>query len=158
MKRFALFALAALTTFAPSAFADGLVATQSVERVIVEKSVDGTETVRFGPADSVAPGDEVFYNLDYSNKSEDAATNVQLVMPVPSEVSYVENSATGEGAEIAFSVDGGKTFSQRGALKVTIDGEERLAKADQITHIRWSYAEDIEPGAEGGVGYLAVLK
>ena len=158
MKRFAIFALAALTALAPSAMADGLVATQSVERVIVEKSADGKETVRFGPADRVAPGDEVFYNLDFTNEGVDAATNVKFVMPVPTEVAYVENSATGEGAEIAFSVDGGKTFSQRGALKVTIDGEERLAKADQITHIRWSYTDDIAPGAKGGVGYLAVLK
>ena len=158
MKRFAIFALAALTALAPSAMADGLVATQSVERVIVERSADGQETVRFGPADSVAPGDEVFYNLDFSNESADAATNVKLVMPVPIEVAYVENSATGEGAEIAFSIDGGKTFAQRGALKVTIDGEERLAKAHQITHIRWTYPDDIAPGAKGGVGYLAVLK
>ncbi len=158
MKRFAIFALAALTALAPSAMADGLVATQSVERVIVEKSADGKETVRFGPADRVAPGDEVFYNLDFINDSSDPATNVKLVMPVPTEVAYVENSATGEGAEIAFSIDGGKTFTQRGALTVSIDGEERLAKADQITHIRWSYSEDIAPGAKGGVGYLAVLK
>ena len=158
MKRFAIFALAALTALAPSALADGLVATQSVERVIVEKSADGKETVRFGPADRVAPGDEVFYNLDFINDSSDPATNVKLVMPVPTEVAYVENSATGEGAEIAFSIDGGKTFTQRGALTVSIDGEERLAKADQITHIRWSYSEDIAPGAKGGVGYLAVLK
>ena len=79
-------------------------------------------------------------------------------MPVPGEVSYVENSATGQGAAIAFSIDGGKSFSQRGALKVTVDGEERLAKADQITHIRWTFASDIAPGAKGGVGYLAVLK
>ena len=92
MKRFAIFALAALTALAPSALADGLVATQSVERVIVEKSEDGQETVRFGPADRVAPGDEVFYNLDFINESEDPATNVQLIMPVPSEVAYVENS------------------------------------------------------------------
>ena len=49
MKRFAIFALAALTALAPSAMADGLVATQSVERVIVEKTADGKETVRFGP-------------------------------------------------------------------------------------------------------------
>ena len=138
--------------------ADGLVATQSVERVIVEKMPDGKEKISFGPADRVSPGDEVFYNLDFSNQSEDAATNVELVMPVPKEVAYVENSATGEGAIIAFSIDGGKTFSQRGALKVTIDGEERLAKADQITHIRRSYNRYIAPGARGGVGYLAVLK
>ena len=158
MKRFAIFALAALTALAPSAMADGLVATQTVERVIVEKTADGKETVRFGPADRVAPGDEVFYNLDFANESDEFATNVKFVMPVPSEVAYVENSATGEGAEIAFSIDGGKTFSQRGALTVTIDGEERLAKADQITHIRWSYADDFAPGQKGGVGYLAVLK
>ena len=158
MKRFSVLALAALTVLAPSAFADGLVATQSVERVIVERSADGKETVRFGPADQVAPGDEVFYNLDFSNQSEEAAANVELIMPVPGEVSYVENSATGQGAAIAFSIDGGKSFSQRGALKVTVDGEERLAKADQITHIRWTFASDIAPGAKGGVGYLAVLK
>lgn len=158
MKRFAVFALASLITFAPSAFADGLVATQSVERVIVETSADGKETVRFGPADRVSPGDEVFYNLDFTNQSAEAATNVQLVMPVPTEVAYIENSATGEGADIAFSIDGGKTFSQRGALKVSIDGQERLAKAEQITHIRWTFDSEIAPGAKGGVGYLAVLK
>lgn len=153
-----MFALGALLSLAPSAAADGLVATQSVERVIVETAEDGTETVRFGPADTVAPGDEVFYNLDFSNQSDEAAANVQLVMPVPSAVAYIENSATGDGSEIAFSADGGKTFSQRGQLKVSIDGEERLAKASQITHIRWSFSDDIAPGASGDVGYLAVLK
>lgn len=158
MKHFAIFALAALTALAPSAMADGLVATQSVERVIVEKMPDGKEKVSFGPADRVSPGDEVFYNLDFSNQSDEAATNVQLVMPVPKEVAYVENSATGENADIAFSIDGGQTFSKRGALKVTVDGVERLARANQITHIRWTFGEDIKPGAKGGVGYLAVLK
>lgn len=158
MIRPALFALSMLTAFAPAALANGLVATQSVERVIVEEGVDGKEAVRFEKADRVSPGDEVFYNLDFRNDGDEPAVNVQLVMPVPSEVSYVENSATGENAEITYSIDEGRTFAQRGALSITVDGEKRLAKADQITHIRWTFDDEIAPQAEGGVGYLAVLK
>jgi len=158
MIRPALFALSMLTAFTPAAFASGLVATQSVERVIVEEGADGKEAVRFEKADRVSPGDEVFYNLDFRNEGAEPAVNVQLVMPVPSEVAYVENSATGDGADVAFSIDNGRTFAQRGSLSITVDGEKRLAKADQITHIRWTFDDEIAPNADGGVGYLAVLK
>jgi uncharacterized repeat protein (TIGR01451 family) len=119
---------------------------------------DGSQQVAFIAAEEVTPGERVLYSIAYANDGADDAANVKLVMPVPGEVAYIENSATGEGTNIAFSVDGGETFAPRGDLTITVDGVSRIALADEITHISWIFAGDIAPGATGDISYLGMLK
>ncbi|MEC7289888.1 MAG: hypothetical protein VXW22_07360 [Pseudomonadota bacterium] len=152
--------LAALTivgmTSLPT-FAEGLIAEQVVERAVVTIDANGNESRTYETAEDVAPGDEVRYTLTYQNTGDAAAETVNLVMPVPSEVTYIEASATGNDNEISFSADG-LTFAPRTALTIGDGDQERLVTADEITHIKWAFADPIAPETAGTISFSAVLK
>lgn len=133
-------------------------ARQFVEKEIVTRDSSGNERTERITAEKVTPGEEVIYALRFSNEGTEPADAVVLVMPVPSEVSYVEGSVAGETAKITFSADGGQTYVARGRLTVTEDGEERPAKSNEITHIRWSLNAPMPAEQQREVSYRAVLK
>jgi uncharacterized repeat protein (TIGR01451 family) len=151
------FSIVALALFAACAARAELVAAQSVEKEIVVKTKDGKEEVHRVQAERVKPGEEIIYSLRYANDADKPAENVMLVMPVPKEVTYVEGSVRGGGA-ITFSADQGKTYVARGRLTVTEHGAERPAKNVDITHVRWTFAQPISPGAKGEVSFRGSLK
>ena len=157
MIRAALFALSMTTALVAPAYASGLTAEQNVLKVVETVDESGDTVKSLIPADKVAPGDTVVYALQYANGSEEPAENVKLTMPVPGEVSYLENSATTEGVSVSFSVDGGQNFASRGDLKVSVDGQPREALSTDITHVRWVFEEPIAGGATGEVSFRAVL-
>ncbi len=105
----------------------------------------------------MAPGEEVIYALRFSNEGSEPADAVVLVMPAPSEVSYVEGSVGGENAKITFSADGGQTYVARGRLTVSEDGEERPAKSNEITHIKLALNAPMPAEEHGEVSYRAVV-
>lgn len=152
--------LAALTfvgmTSLPT-FAEGLIAEQVVERAIVSVDDNGTETRTYETAEDVAPGDEVRYTLTFKNTGGTDAEAVNLVMPVPREVTYIEASVTGDDEEISFSADG-QTFAPRTALTLGEGDQERLVTADEITHIKWAFSDPIAPESAGTISFSAVLK
>jgi hypothetical protein len=73
-------------------------------------------------------------------------------------MTYVVGSAFGPGSDIVFSVDGGRSFAEPENLFVTESGVERLASADDYTHIRWLVNNDIVAGAQGMAQFRARLK
>ena len=156
MLRFLLI-LPILSVVAAPAFAE-VSARQFVEQEIVTRDNDGKERIERIAADKVAPGEEVIYALRFSNEGDAPADAVVLVMPVPTEVSYVEGSVGGENAKITFSADGGETYVARGRLTVSEDGEERPAKSNEITHIKWALNAPMPAKEQGEVSYHAVLK
>ncbi len=158
MLRATLFALAVVGTSSIPAFANGLTAEQVVERATVSIDATGTEVRTYALAEEVAPGDEVRYSLAYANTGATAADSVSLVMPVPGEVSYIEASATGNPDQISFSVDGGQTYASRTTLTIGSGDQERLATADEITHIKWAFSDPIAPSGVGTISFSAVLK
>lgn len=157
MKNLSLLAIALVQITAAPALA-GMTATQIVEKEIVVRAANGTQTVTRKPADKVIPGETVVYSIRYKNDSAAAASDIVLVMPVPKEVSYVEGSVSGDDANIAFSADGGKTYVARGRLTVEEDGASRPARGDEITHIRWTLSTPVPTKGEGEVSYKAVLR
>ena len=158
MLRATVFALSLMTAFSAPAFANGLQAEQFVEVATVSVDADGQTTRSYEPAGEVAPGDEVRYRLAFINQGGEPVENVSLVMPVPVEVTYIEASASEDRAAVTFSSDAGETFVSRDAL-VMQDGEtQRLATAEEITHIRWVLAEAVAPDASGQISFSAVLK
>lgn len=157
MIRAALFALSLTTAFVAPVHASGLTAEQSVLKIVETVDESGETVTNLVPADKVAPGDTVVYALEYANGASDPADNVKLTMPVPAEVSYLENSATTDGVSVSFSADGGERFASRGDLTVSVDGEPREALSGDITHVRWVFEEPIAGGATGKVSYRAVL-
>lgn len=146
----------ALCLLATDALA-GVVATQTVEKEVVTRDASGTDRIERVTADTVAPGDEVIYTLQYKNDAPDPAENIVLVMPVPQEVSYVEGSIFGEQTVVTFSADGGQTYVARGRLTIAEDGLERNAKSNDITHIKWTLSDSLPANAQGEVSYRAVL-
>lgn len=158
MSRAIVLALATLSGFFAPAYAAGLKATQTVEVVTVEIDADGNETLTYAPATEVEPGEQVRYSLVYLNDGTDAAENVSLVMPIPNEVTYLEASAAGEAGAVTFSADGGQSFVERDALFIGDGDATRLARAGEITHIRWDFEAAVAPSGSGSISYTAVLK
>ena len=85
---------------------------------------------------------------------------LRIVLPIPAGTHYVPGSATGPGAEISFSADGGLTFAGPNALTVAVVPAEhasaaRRAKPEEYTHIRWDLGGDYSPGTRGLVSFHA---
>ena len=132
-------------------------AEQSVEIEVAVRVADGDDRIERVKAENVKPGEGVIYSLHFSNEDKESADSVEFVMPVPVEVSYVENSAMGNDATITFSADGGQTFVMRGRLTVAENGENRPAKNSEITHIKWKLNSSLPAGMSGEASYRAVV-
>jgi uncharacterized repeat protein (TIGR01451 family) len=138
-------------------------AAQAKARIVVsiQQTREITETTptgkvsRFVPATSASPGDVLEYVLVYSNQGDELATNAVIEDPVPKGTRFIANSAAGDGAEITFSNDNGKTFAP--AVKLTYEVklpsgavERRVATPSEYTNIRWTIAR-VPAGASGKV-------
>ena len=118
----------------------------------------GEEEKRLVPADTVVPGETVYYTISFTNVSDEVADNVVITNPIAENLVYLDGSAFGPGMEILFSVDGGETFAPAAELVVTEDGETRAAEARDFTHVRWVMQNDLAAGAQGTARFAAVLE
>ena len=155
MLRATAFALTLISAFSASAHATGLKAIQIVEVATVSVDADGNEMTTYSQASEVEPGERVRYSLSYANEGDAAAENVSLVMPVPSEVTYIEGSADGA---VEFSADNGQTYTSRETLMIGTGDYARLAVSEEITHIKWAISDPIAPADTGAISFEAVLK
>jgi uncharacterized repeat protein (TIGR01451 family) len=155
MLRATALALTLVGVLTAPAQATGLKATQTVEVASVAIAADGSEVLSYAPAIEVEPGEQVRYTLTYVNDGSQPAENVSLVMPVPQEV---KASVSGASSAVLFSADAGQSFAARDAVFVGEGERARLATAAEITHIKWDFAEPIEPAGIGTISYEAVLK
>jgi len=141
------------------AAADVKISITAEKVLMVEK--DGKKIEKLIPVEETIPGDVLQYTLNYSNKGDKTAKNAIVNDPIPTGTLYVVDSAFGPGAEIGFSIDGGKTFKQPSLLKyeVQVDGkvEKRKATPDKYTDIRWKIKE-IAPGKSGIAGFRVRVK
>lgn len=129
---------------------------RSDKEVILVK--DGKKTVTLVPAEKVVPGDVVLFTNHYKNDGGQPADDVVISNPVPKHMTYLDGSAFGEGATITFSFDKGRNFDTPGKLIKTEKGKKRTARAEEYTHIRWSFKNPIPAGKEGDLGFKARLK
>jgi len=129
------------------------------ETEVERKNAQGVaEKVRV-PLDKAVPGTEVIYTTTFTNNGSKPAGNIAITNPVPAEMTYVGGSAFGDGTDITFSIDGGKTYAAAEKLRVkTPDGRERAALASEHTHIRWAYRGELAPAKTGSAGFRAVIK
>ena len=158
MRRITI-ALIAAASILTSVSASALTAKQSVEKEIVVQMPDGTESITRAPAELVVPGERVVYTLSYTNDAAESATDLVLTMPVPSEIKYLDESATTVDAKVVYSADGGQSFASRSGLRITdADGNSRTATSEDITHIRWTVAGPLDVGETGTLSYKGILK
>ncbi|MFW2404166.1 MAG: hypothetical protein ACN4GT_05310 [Gammaproteobacteria bacterium] len=126
-----------------------------------EKFIDenGVEQVRLVEAGRVLPGEPVIFTVTYTNSGDEPAESITITNPVPEHMIYVDNSAAGDGASIAYSVDGGKSFDAPQNLALTNkEGTLRRATAADFTHVRWVIGSDVAPGDSGEVKFTAVVE
>lgn len=87
------------------------------------------------------------------------AEGLRIVLEIPAELTLVADSATGPGAVVSYSVDGGARFGSADALTVPDDGEApgalRPATPADYTHIRWDLPGEHPPGIAGLVSFRA---
>jgi len=126
-----------------------------LKEVVEQKG--GVRTTRMVPTTSASPGDVVEYQLTYANTGDALATDANIDDAIPKGTTYVANSAAGEGTEITFSADGGKTFAP--SVKVAYEYrlpsgavEKRVATPAEYTHVRWTLKQ-VPPGATGKVSF-----
>jgi uncharacterized repeat protein (TIGR01451 family) len=98
------------------------------------------------------PGDTLRYRLTFTNVRHDSVHNVQFNDPLPNGLLYVPGSAHADRADIdvAFSIDGGKTYSPQPMVDELIDGRtvRKPAPASRYTHVRWTLRGWVQPLAQ----------
>jgi len=165
MKRqFALLATLLLTlSLAPAA---AFAAAKVSIKIKAEKEVvairGGKKQTRIVPAAKFAPNDLIIYTISYTNTGNEPATNAVVDDPIPAGTSYVPGSAKGEGAEIVFSIDKGKTFEKPTLLTYEVTGaggkkEKQVAAPEAYTNVRWIVAH-IPPKATGKLEFKVRVK
>jgi uncharacterized repeat protein (TIGR01451 family) len=154
----AIFALAA-AALAGAQVPANPIAIKAVAEVEVRTLEQGRETSKLVPADQVSPGDRLFYTLEVRNTEAALVAAPTVTSPIPEHMEYVADSAVGPGAEVSFSVDGGRSFDVPEKLKVrTPEGSLRPAVAADYTHIRWQLKKTLKGNAVAFVRFRALVK
>jgi uncharacterized repeat protein (TIGR01451 family) len=111
---------------------------------------------------AVAPNDVLRYSVRSENAGEVAAQNLVITQPVPEQTVYVLDSASqGANAEATYSIDNGQTFVKEPMVEVVLpDGKVELqpAPASAYTHVRWRFADTLEPTVTVDVNYQVQVK
>jgi uncharacterized repeat protein (TIGR01451 family) len=83
---------------------------------------------------SVKRGDIIMYTVVAKNNSRCPLKNLVLKQPIPKGTQYVKDSAMAiDGAELLFSIDGGKTFSAKPTM-----GKQIVPETD-YNYLRWRF-------------------
>lgn len=105
-----------------------------------------TNTYQYVPAGKLTEGQEINYTVRIANPNTEALPPAIVIQPLPANTHYVAGSATGAGADIQFSADGGEHFAKPSALRSPVNAE-RVADAAEYTHIRWQLRYALAPKA-----------
>ena len=147
MHRLAIYFLTALGWFtyawsdAVWAAANPLQVKLTPELRVVEQH-GNEQRVSYVPAKIIAQGQEIYYTVNIVNLTNEKLRHAEVVQPVPANTHLVERSATGAGAAISYSIDGGKNFIT--ATEVRSAGNDSAAHS-RITHIRWQFRHALAP-------------
>jgi uncharacterized repeat protein (TIGR01451 family) len=119
---------------------------------------NGHEFIALTPADRVVPGDEVLYTVEVRNSGPVVLVVPAFTTPVPTHMVIVPGSAVGPGAEVSYSVDGGRQFDMPDRLTVPdASGRPRAARPDEYTHMRWLLHIRLRSHSVAYVRYRAIL-
>ena len=145
-----------------TALAKPLVSVSITAEKEVATTDKGKTVKKMVPADRIEAGDIIFYKINYVNSGDEPATDAVLNDPIPQGTSYLPGTAYGEGAEITFSIDSGKSFKKPSLLTYEIkhkDGtvEKKAASSEEYTNIRWLISR-IPAGSRGTVGFQVRVK
>ncbi len=123
----------------------------------VEKAVqgpNGTTKVELVEPKTVFPGDKIVYVLSYHNMGASAATNFAVTDPIPQHLVF---DGTPDASALV-SVDGGKSWGNLAALKITTPAGPRAARPEDVTHVRWALKTAVPAGGEGKLSFRGTVK
>ncbi len=110
---------------------------------------------------SYAPGDTILYVITASNEGDALMKNPVIVDPIPTGVTYVENSANGDNSKISFSIDQGSAYltwppyyTVRNSKGLLV---KRAASPDMVTHIKWDINIELKPKESTVLEFLVVV-
>jgi uncharacterized repeat protein (TIGR01451 family) len=148
-----------LRSFAAAQGAADPLDVKAIAEVESRSTVAGHEVVKLIPADRVVPGDRVIYTLEARNTGASALESPIIIHAVPDHMRYIADTAVGPGAEVSYSVDGGRSFAHAEELKVLgADGRPRPAVAADYTHIRWQLKNSLNANSVAFVRFRALVK
>ena len=114
-----------------------------------------------GDRNALLPGDVVHYRLTFTNITDGPVRSIEFKDPLPAGLRYVSGSATADRADVAvaYSIDGGVTYSAQPMIEQVVDGQriERPAPPEIFTHIRWIVSGWVQPGAQVVAEFRAQL-
>ncbi len=142
------------------AHAQGTIELQNVAEVeVAVKGADGVITKKRMVADKTTPGTEVIYTTTFRNIGAKPAGSINIKNPIPANTTLMAGSPWGEGVDITYSADGGKTWSAVDKIRIkdASTGKERPAALSELTHVRWSLRNDLAPGKLGEVGFRVIV-
>lgn len=133
----------------------------TTSKVVIE-TVNGDKVKKLVPTKEAFPGDTLVYTIFYSNKGNEAAKDAVIENPVPKGASYIADTVVGNGSEVSFSVDDGKSFARPELLmsEVMLMSGTKVrhpAAAEDYTHVRWTIRQ-VPPGGSGKVGFSILVK
>ena len=135
------------------------IAVTAIAEVETKISRNGRDAVKLVPADRVVPGDQVIYTVEIRNTGADPVLAPSVAYAIPPHMRYVADSAVGPGAEVSYSIDGGRTFDRPENLKIAGPaGQLRPADAADYTHIRWQLKNGLKGNSVAFARFRAVVK
>lgn len=119
----------------------------------------GRDATKLANADRVVSGDAVIYTLEVRNEGPTTVRRPVVTYAVPEHMIYIADSAVGPGTEVSYSIDNARSFDAPESLKIKDpDGESRLAKATEYTHIRWQLNHALKANSVAFVRFRARVK
>jgi uncharacterized repeat protein (TIGR01451 family) len=155
-------ALAPTAAYAQAEASSPVTLTSDVKIERVETDAAGKEKITlYTPKDvAVVPGDTVVFTLEVTNTGSQPAAGFRATNPMPAAVKFTSVAET--WAEV--SVDGGTNWGSLQLLKVKAKDAagsaevERAANPEDVTHVRWVFADAIAPGGKRTISYRGVVK
>jgi len=133
-----------------------LLVTSALERIGAAADGDAA-AVRVATETSVSQADELIVSVRFTNTTEQVLDSIRITSPLPPDLRYVAQSASGPGSDVLFSVDDGSSFGLPEELTLpTPDGGVRGADAADYTHVRWILRAPLDAGATGIARFRAV--
>jgi uncharacterized repeat protein (TIGR01451 family) len=162
MKKAWVFLLMIIVGLPVAAFAQPAVTINITAEKEVTVEEKGQLVTRKIAADTVEPGEIIFYTLTYANTGDQVANGVVINDPIPKGAAYISGTATGANSVITFSIDDGKTFKSPSLLTYEIKRdngkpEKRVASPEEYTHIRWTVGS-VAAGASGLLSFQAIIQ
>jgi uncharacterized repeat protein (TIGR01451 family) len=137
----------------------GPISVKTDAEVEMRTTENGREVVKLAPADQVVPGDQVIYTLEVRNTAVSPVRSPTVDYAIPEHMVFVADTAVGPGAEVSYSVDGGRTFERPESLRALgVDGRPRVALAAEYTHIRWQLKNSLKGNSVAFLRFRAVVK